>query len=169
MKLSSRSLAVVSVFLLSAGAMFWPTLYRYDRLTGDGVSVPMRIHRLTGSTQVFVNGAWYKSGTSDTAFGERLPPSDLALLAGEGGFGYTGHSYGTTGFGVSLYNGSTWTLTRIIFEVSAIEPDGRVRWSRRFNKTETIPSLSSKYIHIELGGAEDAKAGWKVEQAFGRK
>ena len=165
---------VVCVTVLIIGFVFWPTMYRYDRLTGGNVSVPMRTNRITGVTQVFWQGDWRTTGSqaasgSAGAEDQRLPATEQALLTGEGSFGYSGRGYQTTGFGVSLYNGSAWIVNRVVLRVSAIEPAGGVRWSRRFSETTSIGPLSTQYLHIELGGDDGAIARWQVEEAYGRQ
>jgi hypothetical protein len=48
-----RGLVLLLVFLAFA-AFVWPTLYRYDHVTVDGDTYPVRIHRVTGHADMLV-------------------------------------------------------------------------------------------------------------------
>lgn len=51
-------------FLLVAGTIFWPTLYRYDQMVLGGNQIPIRINRLTGFTEFFAINKWIPQKTS---------------------------------------------------------------------------------------------------------
>jgi hypothetical protein len=126
----TRNLTVVCVALLIAGIFFWPTIYRYEKTS----STLIRINRLTGYTAYFAGNRW---------IGEQEPiasptPKEVLPLS----LGYLRQVTGTASltrhqtlnlqmFSGDLYNGSDWTVSRVVFLVKAKRKDGSTLWERK--------------------------------------
>jgi hypothetical protein len=48
--LLAPAFALVAAFAITV----WPTMYRYDHVTRDGETYPVRTHRITGRTEVLI-------------------------------------------------------------------------------------------------------------------
>ena len=46
----------VAVLIVAFAALVWPTRWRYDHMTVDGDTYPVRIHRLTGHAELLLPG-----------------------------------------------------------------------------------------------------------------
>lgn len=65
----TRNLIVLCVVGLIVALVFWPGLYRYDRLRlGAGTSFPVRINRVTGRAAVFNGRAWVEQKDQPPGF-----------------------------------------------------------------------------------------------------
>lgn len=144
----SRHVAIVCATLLVAGMMFWPTLYRYDSVRMDDATYPLRINRLTGSTEMFVGMQWMDVG-SDASTDDKstdLPANEAEKVSGNAAL--TGYGW----FSGKIYNGSSWTVTGLVVSVSAKERDGSVRWTREFDVSVSARPLSTGSLNVEVVG-----------------
>lgn len=160
--------AVICATVLVAGFTFSPTIYRYDRLGGrGGVSVPIRINRLTGRAERYPWDGGDPSASSEatsTAEAETLPDTERTKIEGSAELDRWGFFSGT------LYNGSHWTVERIIFRVVAKDVSGRVRWDRKFDERIMLPPLTTETFQVNATSmGENGSCEWSVEAAYGRK
>ena len=162
--MKTKNLIIICLTLLIAGIIFWPTLYRYERMTIRGNSLPVRINRLTGYTEYFVLGKWVPERDQEKKQkGTRIPHEVRSKITGNASL-----SYGT--FSGNIYNGSGWTITNITFRVIAKEKDGSVRWDRKFNKSIQIDPLSTSYFSVAVTGDEGiASYDWYIDEVLGFK
>ena len=70
--MSTRKLSYIAVIVVCLTALvlafcFWPTLYRYESTSfGLGTNFLVRIHRISGDTEMFVGArGWIKAPNSD--------------------------------------------------------------------------------------------------------
>jgi len=91
--------------------LVWPTPYRYDRLTVGPASFPVRINRVTGSTQILEPGGWQKA--PKPRHEELLPIGALEKIR----LGQANWSSQQLRF--QLYNGSDYSLSEVTLKVTA--------------------------------------------------
>lgn len=91
---------------------------------------------------------------------ERALPYEAAIkVTGNGRL--NGASKTFTG---QLYNGSDWVLTRMIFTITAEEPDGSTRWSRVYEHEMVMAPLSAKdYSITVLSNGNDREFAFSIE------
>jgi hypothetical protein len=157
-------LLIVVAAALVAGILFWPTLYRYDKLKAGDNTYPVRINRVTGHTELFIGSAWVpEKGRSRTTKGKPLPPEELSNLTGDAQL-ISGHFQG------KVYNGSAWVVTRIVFGVVAKEKDGRIRWGRALSDAFNLEPLSTGSFYISVTGEEEIGSfEWQIMEAEGHQ
>lgn len=163
--MNTKSVAIICATLIVIGLLFWPTLYRYETMTIRENSLPVRIHRLTGTTEYFLMGTWYPEVGKEIKIQSVILPFE-EMIKVTGNAGLTG--YGS--FSGKIYNGSNWTITDMIIRVIAKEKDGQVRWDRKFNETQVINPLSTTSITITVtGDANVASTEWNIGEIRGYK
>lgn len=116
--MNNKSLiAIIFIFALVIGFCFWPTIFRYEKMKIGNEEVPLRINRLTGSTEVWALTNWVQE--SKLGDPEALSEEELSKLTGncslEQGF-----------FRGKIYNGSDFHLSSIEFRVCAWFDQGSV-------------------------------------------
>ena len=142
-------IGLVAVVLGIIAFTVWPTLYRYDRIQLQGTIFPVRIHRLTGKTEILQGfTGWQQVGAnrSETSPLKNVSPSDLAKIDG---------TLSLTDYGwieAHLYNGTSKKLDTVTVEVTLYNSDGGVQLSRQYKLGPTggDPLQSSKFI-VESG------------------
>jgi hypothetical protein len=145
------------------GVFVWPTVHKYDKLTLDGDTYPLRIHRITGKTEMF-SGEWETvKETPPTPKSTKLPPWDAAKVTGNASLS----GYGS--FSGKLYNGSSWHITRIIFRVTAKESDKSLRWDRQFDDKIKIAPLSTSKFFVSVIDDKNVDFEWDIVEAWGYK
>ena len=162
MKTANLIIICVCITLLIAGVLFWPTLYRYDKI---GNSMPIRINRLTGYTEYFADGKWNPEEGHEKFTIQTLPVEEQAKVTGNASLKYP---YGS--FSGKIYNGTEWTITELTFRIVVKEKDGSARWYRLFKESKTIEPLSTGSFSISVTGAEDiASFDWYIVEVLGYK
>lgn len=163
--MNTKSIAIICATLILSGLLFWPTLYRYDKMTLQGDTLPVRIHRLTGYTEYFLMGKWIpQEGQEKSKQSKILPLEEQTKVTGNAGLS----GYGS--FSGKIYNGGNWTITDMIIRVIAKEKNGNVRWDRKFRETQVISPLSTASIDIDVTGDENvASFEWNIEEIRGYK
>lgn len=152
--------SVVCMTLLIAGVLFWPTLYRYERLSVSGTSVLLRINRITGCTEQFRGAEWRAEKRCMRV--RPLPGAELAKLTGRGSIDFDA-------FKGSIYNGSAWTIAEVTFWVRAKgKVDGKILWSRRFmHDLEVRPLRASDFSVKVIETWGEPETEWDIESAAG--
>jgi hypothetical protein len=163
--MNTKSIAIICATVILIGILFWPTLYRYDRMTLGRNTLPVRTHRVTGYTEYFLNGKWIpQEGQQSSKKSKMLPLDERIKVTGNAGLN------GDGSFSGKVYNGSSWTITDMIIRVIAKEKNGSVRWDRKFKEAQVIPALSTARIHITVTGDENvASFEWNIEEIRGYK
>jgi len=104
---------IICVTLLIIGFFFWPTPYRYDLVKSGVNTYPLRIHRLTGDVEIFLYrpGKWIPLKRKEPKI-KKIPEKELSKITGvvllENGY-----------LKGKLYNGTNWTVTKIVLAVKA--------------------------------------------------
>lgn len=162
--MKTRNLLIVCVTVILGGVLFWPTLYRYEKMDFQGLSTLARINRLTGYTEHYILGQWVpqdvveKQGES-----QPLPPEERSLLIAKA-------SLGGKMFNGEIYNGSNWTITSVTFRVVAKETSESVRWDRKFRETVRINSLTTSHFAVTVSDAEGVGSfDWSIDEVLGYK
>jgi hypothetical protein len=160
--MKTRNLFVICAGLFVAGVLFWPSLYRYDK--EEDLETLVRTNRLTGRTGVLILGQWVPqpkwSEPANNSHRE-LPDEELGKVTGnaaiQGGQ-----------FSGKIYNGSTWQVDRLYLLVTAEEPSGKTRWTRRITTSLDAEPLETKFFSVPVTGDDGIGAtSWNIERAFG--
>lgn len=133
---------------------------RYEISSSDK-SVAYVVDRKSGQT-------WMLAGAQKVVHNEpqktgklsQLPYSEVTKVTGNAGF-----SNGF--FKGNLYNGSTWSLREVTFQVSAEENDDNTRWTREYREAIHIDPFTSKEFIFQVTDGEEAKAKWGIVGARG--
>ncbi len=155
--------AIVAVAFLIA-FYIWSSHNRYYIMMGSQ-GIAYEVDRKTGeSWRLYGNRKIAQQGDDESRQKEQeLPYAEASKITGSAGL-----SYGS--FSGKLYNGSDWTVTRVIVSVSAKEEDGTVRWSRDFSEALTIKPLTSMSFEVTVVGDQGIKeAPWNIKKVFGYK
>ena len=162
--MKTKDLLIVCVTLLLAGVLFWPTLYRYEKIDFQGLLTLARINRLTGYTEYYMLGQWVpEEAQKKGRESQLLPSAESSLLIAKA-------SLGGKMFNGEIYNGSNWTITSVTFRVVAKETSGGVRWDRRFRETVRINSLTTSHFAVTVSDAEGVGSfDWSIDEVLGYK
>jgi hypothetical protein len=73
--MARAAIATAVVVIVVAWLLWiWPTAYRYDQITVEGDSYPVRIHRFTGRAQMLTpDDGWVPMGPSSDDESEQAP------------------------------------------------------------------------------------------------
>jgi hypothetical protein len=167
MQTSIKALLILSVLVVVLGILFWPTLYRYDHLGAGDQSVPLRINRLTGHTQMFIGGDWY--GPKNQAQRQVSPDTSRMLdsleqyrISGHGAVNHVGF------FKADIYNGTNCTVTQLFLTIAPKDRQGRAQYRRSFQDVAFIQPLTTKGFILQVGNAGTvASTDWTIDSARG--
>jgi len=159
--MNTKNLLIVCGTLLIAGVLFWPTLYRYDKTSVQGLSAPVRINRLTGYTEYLLLGEWRPVVQKKQRESRPLPVAERSFVIGKA-------SLDSRMFNGEIYNGSNWVITSVTFRVVAKEKSGSVRWDRKFKDPIRLNPLATTYFSMNVIEAEGIGSfDWEIDEAFG--
>ena len=153
---------IFCVTLLLAGVLFWPTLYRYEKMDFQGLSTLVKINRLTGYTEYYMLGKWVaEKPQKKEKVSQPLPSEEKSLLIAKA-------TLEGKMFNGEIYNGSDWTLTSVTFRVIAKEKSGSVRWDRKFKETTRLNPLAASYFSVIVTEAEGIGSfEWQIDEVLG--
>ena len=164
--MNAKNLLIICVTLLLAGVLFWPTLYRYDKINLQGLPTLVRINRLTGYTEHLMLGQWARVAEKENKKQmqpQPFTPAERVFVIGKA-------SMGTRVLNGEVYNGSTKTITSITFRVIAKEKSGSIRWDRRFKDTTPVNPLSAGYFAVTVTETEGIGSyDWSIAEVLGYK
>lgn len=162
--MKTKDLLIICATLLLAGVLFWPTLYRYEKIDFQGLLTLARINRLTGYTEYYMLGQWVPEETQKKGQESHLLPSaERSLLIAKASLGHRM-------FNGEIYNGSNWTITSVTFRVVAKEKSGSVRWDRKFKETVHISPLAASNFAVTVSEADDVGSfDWSMDEVLGYK
>jgi hypothetical protein len=106
--------ALICATLIICGVLFWPTLYRYDKIGGKS---PVRINRLTGYTEILYGSGWARM-VSDKEY-QLIPKEEIAKIEVRGNFDGEGY------YKFSVYNGNGWNIKRIKLSIALNDGNGK--------------------------------------------
>jgi hypothetical protein len=160
-------LGIIGILCLTSLAAFyiWSSHNRYYIMTG-AQGAAYEVDRVTGESWMLYGNRKVRQegGDHPPSSEEELPYAATSKITGNAGLS----GYGS--FSGKLYNGSDWTVTRVIVSVDAKQKDGTVRWSRDFSKTVIIKPLSTETFSVDVVGDDGIKeASWGIKKVFGYK
>jgi hypothetical protein len=164
---NTKNLLIVCVTLLLAGVLFWPTLYRYNKIDVQGLPTLVRINRLTGYTEHLMLGQWVRVTEKEKKKqmqSQPLTPAERAL------FVIGKASLAAKMLNGEVYNGSTKTITSITFRVIAKEKSGNIRWDRKFKETIRLNPFTTSYFAVTITETEGIGSfDWSLDEVLGYK
>jgi hypothetical protein len=90
-----------------------------------------------------------------------LPPAEKDKVKGEARF-MEGSLYGY------IYNGSSWIVTRVAFNVTSKGKNGSVAWNRDYSKTVHVRPLSSSAFNTEsVRYLSKLDGEWTIKEVYG--
>jgi len=127
--------ALIFVTLIAGGVLFWPTLYRYERIGGE---FPVRINRFTGYTEILYMSGWER-GVSNTEIRE-IPKEEISKIEIRGSTSDTGIDYK-----LDVYNGTNWTIRKIKLSIKLSDANNKL-----YEKMANIRPFSTDSCSIKL-------------------
>ncbi len=165
--LNLTAVVIVGVVVcgLLVGVYLWLAHNRFYILSGrEGIAY--EVDRRTGETWTLrgANKTRHKSPELDRRRAETIPPWEAAKITGNAGLS----GYGS--FSGMIYNGSGWTVTRVIFTVTAKEESGAVRWTRDLAENCEVAPMTTGSFSVSVPGDQGVKdVVWLIKEASGRK
>ena len=130
--------AIICATLIICGVLFWPTLYRYDKIEGK---LPIRINRLTGYTEILYDSGWERKVSNK----EICPMSkeEIAKIKISGDFEAGGYKF-------TIYNGSDWNIKRIKLSIGLKDGYDKKLWERIYATMADIQPFSTDSCSLKL-------------------
>jgi hypothetical protein len=153
--------AMVCTALIICGILFWPTLYRYDKLG----KFPVRINRITGYAEQLSTSGWWPIGYPKS---EAIPTNEMEKII------YKTKNIGSGYFEAEVYNGSDWNITEIKVNILAKYRDGTIIWKRDYityvKDISYIPPNKSGMIKAQLFDADNIPSfEYRIKEVMGWK
>lgn len=156
-------IAIVGILAVAGLIAFyiWSSHNRFVTLSGSQ-GVAYEVDRKTGQSWMLLGSRKIAQQATDENSNDReLPLQDAAKISGTAGIG-PGY------FSGKLYNGSGYTVTRVVLSVSAKDEAGKIKWSRDLSTTISIKPLTTSSFFITLTDDYGVKdASWSLKSAFG--
>ena len=147
------------VLLLLVAAFVWPTQYRYTEMKSSTLTLPVRVHRFTGTAEILYNEWLPLDGNAVPPSQDKpveLSPEELKTLR----LTWKQQPRASDRFDVTIYNGSTQTLADVLVEVPI------------YAAPEPVPSLPSTPVPSSPSALPNSSepglaglASWAVEAA----
>ena len=132
-------------------------MYRYDTVELGSNKLLMRTNRITGNSQITF-------GSGDKTKAKILPSEELVKVTGTASVGYANT------FTCDLYNGSNWTIAKVIFRLDIFEVGGELRWTREYQHDIDVRPLTSKSFIKSISQAENyGNFKWNIIEVYGYK
>jgi hypothetical protein len=131
--------ALICATLIIYGVLFWPTLYRYDKIGGKS---PVRINRLTGYTEILYASGWERE-VSDKEL-QAIPKAEIGKIEIKGSFDGKGY------YNFTIYNGCEWNIKKIKLSIGLNDGNGKKLWEKIYKTTEDIKAFSTGSSSIKL-------------------
>lgn len=177
---------IVCLTVIICGILFWPTLYRYDKMSDGAKTVSVRINRITGATETFTFLGWKKAfNPKDYVPPERLPATEIAkLIGGESviseiyqigksplpnGYYVTIPDKNDFSFKTNIYNGTKYPISFLWVIIEAKIRNGTTRWKRKYKVSLNgqLQPFSSGLINVETSDALGVDAYiWTIDEAY---
>lgn len=136
---------------------------RYDIVSTQGMAYEVD-HR-TGTTWTLLPRLKEANQEPDAAVANRnlqpLPADEVQKLNAEAHFS-AGSLYG------KIYNGSGWRVKAVVFQIAAMDKDGKTRWTRRFRKYLMLLPLTTESLNMAVTADQGADSfHWQIVSAAG--
>lgn len=130
--------ALICATLIICGVLFWPTLYRYDKIGGK---LPVRINRLSGYTEILYDSGWERTVSDKEIYA--IPKEEIAKIKTIGDFKEGCYKF-------NIYNGSDWTIKRIKISIVLKDGNDKKLWERIYETMANIRPFSTGSCSLEL-------------------
>jgi hypothetical protein len=131
--------ALICVTLIIGGVLFWPSLFRYDKIEGK---FPVRINRLTGYTEILYDSGWERK-VSDNEL-QAIPKAEISKIEVIGSFDGKRH------YKFTIYNGCEWNIKSIKLSIGLKDGNGKILWERIYKTTEDVKPFSTSSGSINM-------------------
>jgi hypothetical protein len=131
--------ALICATLIVCGVLFWPTLYRYEKIGGK---LPVRINRLTGYTEILSISGWERKVSNKEI--QEIPKEEIGKIETRGAFDGEGH------YKFDVYNGTHWTIRKIKLSIGLKDGNGKKLWQKVYETMANIRPFSTGSCSIEL-------------------
>ncbi len=131
--------ALICATLIICGVLFWPTLYKYDKILGK---LPVRINRLTGYTEILTPSGWERKVSDNET--KAIPKEEIDKIETRGDFDGKGH------YKFVVYNGSDWTIKIIKLSIGLKDGKDKIIWQRKYETMVNIRPFSNSSDSIEM-------------------
>jgi hypothetical protein len=149
-----RGIAVGAAVAVIAYAIFvWPTIYRYDHMNLRGTVLPVRVHRITGRTEILYRSGWElaEQSTPNVLEVRSIPAGEITKIQGTAEV-WLGQ------LKCNLYNGSNWRIREVVVHLRVFDPNSQAP------KLERYYRLANEYFTEPLEtGIFDASVGFDLE------
>ena len=162
---------VIFIAVLVATVIYvWPTPWRYEHLTLKGSSHPVRIHRVTGKTEVLYQEGW------ESVDAEPLPttpaqdlrlPIDALRRVEKGQLQITNYGW----IEAEIYNGNERRIREVRVRLIVVNPNGSEEINREYNLSTSLgePLQSSKFsANCGCNLEKEQRMRWSITQASWR-
>ena len=157
------SLVAVVTFAL----VVWPTIYRYDHINNRETVLPVRIHRLTGVTEILYPPGWRVTEHTDAL---STPLRELSFHQVEK-LNSTAGVYRST-VSCKIYNGSDWRIREIVinlcvFDAATQTPviDRDYRLSNDYFTDPLETGIFRDYVGFDVQRGQELS--WSIKRAKG--
>lgn len=131
---------IICTTLIICGILFWPTLYRYDKIKYGESTLPVRLNRITGNTEILRLDGW----RAVSLVIKRMPIQENNKITIKGDFDGKGN------YECVVYNGSNWTITTIKLSILAKDNEEKIIWHKIYEKAVAIIPFSTESYSIKL-------------------
>jgi hypothetical protein len=131
---------IICITLIICGALFWPTLYRFDKIKYADYQLPIKLNRITGYTEILYPNGWRTVSYEIQV----LPINEKDKITIHGYFDGKGH------YEFDIYNGTAWTIKKIRLSIGAKERQGKDRWRKIYEPPVNVGPFSKSSSSIEL-------------------
>ena len=164
--MNKNVIAVVSIIATAFIVVFyiWSSHNRYYIMTSSK-GIAYEVDKKTGESWMLHGGKKVPQESPERNKKQEekeLPFEESTKITGNASL-----SYGY--FSGKIYNGSSWTVTKIVFNVTLKEEDGKIRWSHDFSDNVTVAPLTTEKFIISVTGGDGKfeNIAWSIKQVFG--
>lgn len=151
-----------AALLIAFGLFVWPTPYRPDRIQlKDGVSLPVRINRVTGKAEALYPDGW----RSMPAIDKSHPESLKSMLAPDrGGINLSQLRWSSSSYIQGpVYNPTNYTLRELVIRVEVYDKkNGKKRLERDYRETTYINARTAGNIIFNAGFSLEPGQSWNI-------
>ncbi len=173
---------IIAAVVLIIGITVWPTVYRYERISGGDRTLPVRINRITGYTEMFNGRKWIgeakeesESELKTVPIFESLSATEIDCLKIDYDFYFPKGEQGQAYIRYSLYNRSSYKITDLFFTVDLKDEKGILVWSRIYrdylgDSRAIYPLKQSGVLYLSICWIpKKSKITLQIDKARGRK
>ncbi len=140
--------AMVCVILIIFGILFWPTLYRYDKIKYRESTLPIRINRITGYTKILHPEGWRQVNSESKAIPNE-EKDKISLIFEDIVEKKLDMNHKST-FDFDIYNGSSWMINKIRLSIVAKDKEEKKVFQRLYDVFVNIPPFSAHSCSMKI-------------------